>query len=497
MQAEASYSLPAKAFIISFGKIINRLSALFAIIYLSYHLPKSDYGSYRQVWLLFNTLVPVLSLGIPISVNYFFPLLKEEEKKSFIFQTYFSLSILGFVFTLLFYYGASVFGILFNNNEIVELIKYFSIIPFLALPTLFYQNLFVCIDNPLLATKVSLLCSLFYFLSIIIPLEYGYSIIEMIYCLTIFYLVQFLFISTLYYNIFKRHKLSFNSILLIKQFKYAIPVGFASAIGIVTINIDNLFISSYFSPSKLAEYVNGAMELPFIGIITGSVMAVLMPEFVSRYNKNKLNDVLKLWHSSITKVAIIFFPLMCFLFIFSEEFMIVFFSEKYIQSADIFRIYLLQLPCRITIFGIILLSMNQTSFVLKSTLLCLLINLVLNFILINSLGVVGPAIATIISLYFISLLQLKKISSKLKSNMFQILPWKYLFSILLISLASSLIVFLIDFNIIMDYFDSILINNISIIILGGILYMISFISLCLISGIADKNKILGYIKNVH
>ena len=76
MQSSHSYSLPAKAFIISFGKIINRLSALFAIVYLSYHLPKEDYGSYRQVWLLFNTLVPVLSFGIPISVNYFFPLLK-------------------------------------------------------------------------------------------------------------------------------------------------------------------------------------------------------------------------------------------------------------------------------------------------------------------------------------------------------------------------------------------------------------------------------------
>ena len=57
MQSPLSYSLPAKAFIISFGKIINRLSALFAIIYLSYHLPKEDYGSYRQVWLLFNILV--------------------------------------------------------------------------------------------------------------------------------------------------------------------------------------------------------------------------------------------------------------------------------------------------------------------------------------------------------------------------------------------------------------------------------------------------------
>ena len=171
MQFPSSSSLPAKAFIISFGKVINRLSALFAIIYLSYHLPKEDYGSYRQVWLLFNTLVPILSLGIPISVNYFFPLLKEDERKSFIFQTYFSLLVLGLFFALLFFLGASGFSTLFNNNQIEELMKYFCVIPFLALPILFYQNLFVCLDNPVLATKVSLVSSIFYFMSIIIPLE--------------------------------------------------------------------------------------------------------------------------------------------------------------------------------------------------------------------------------------------------------------------------------------------------------------------------------------
>ena len=101
---QKSYSLFQKAFIISFGKVFNRLSALFVIIYLSYHLPKEDYGSYRQIWLLFNTLVPVISLGIPVSVNYFFPLLKEEDKNMFIFQTYFFLLILGLLFSTLFFF---------------------------------------------------------------------------------------------------------------------------------------------------------------------------------------------------------------------------------------------------------------------------------------------------------------------------------------------------------------------------------------------------------
>ena len=494
MQTSASYSLPTKAFIISFGKIINRLSALFAIIYLSYHLPKSDYGSYRQVWILFNTLVPVLSLGIPISVNYFFPLLEQSEKKSFIFQTYFSLSVLGFLFTLLFLFGAPSFGALFNNPQIVELVKYFSLIPFLALPTLFYQNLFVCLDNPLLATKVSLIASLGYFLTIIVPLEYGYSIIEMIYCLTVFYLIQFICVSYLYYNIFKEYSFNFNFSLIIKQFKYAIPVGFTSAIGIISINIDNLFVSSYFSSSKLAEYANGAMELPFIGIVTGSIMAVLMPEFVKRYNDNKLDNVIQLWHSSVTKVATLFFPMMCFLFIFSDQFIVLFFSEKYMQSAEIFRIYLLQLPCRITIFGIILLSMNKTSFVLRSTVLCLLINFFLNLILINKLGIVGPAIATIISLYFISLIQLFKISFSLKSNIFEIFPWKYLITILLFSIIPAMLINFIDLTRMIN-FSSSFVSNVLIISVGGFLYLIIFILLCFMSGLIDRDAIMKSFNN--
>jgi len=490
-----SYSLPAKAFIISFGKIINRASALFAIIYLSYHLPKEDYGSYRQVWLLFNTLVPVLSLGIPVSVNYFFPLLREEQKKTFIFQTYFCLLILGFLFALLFFLGASGFSVLFNNNQINELMKYFCIIPFLALPTLFYQNLFICLDNPLLATKVSLLSSIFYFIAIVVPLQLGYSIIDMIYCLTIFYLIQFLVISCLYYKIFRKKIFRFNRKLLMDQFKYAIPVGLSSAIGIIGINIDNVFVSTYFDIKSFAEYANGAMELPFIGIITGSIMAVLMPEFVKRYNDKKNNDVIRLWHSSIIKTAVLFFPLMCFLFIFSQELIIIFFSSIYKDgiSADIFRIYLLQLPCRLTIFGVVLLSMNQPKFVLKTSLLFLFLNISLNYILIRQeyLSIMGPAVSTVISLYCISLLQLNKIGIKFNLKFSQIFPWIQLAKIIIISVLSGLIIYLVNFKI-LNLFDNIFLNNLVIVLIGLCSYSILFLFLGFITKTINKTNILNF-----
>ena len=494
---EKKYSLSKQAFIISFGKTINRLAALFAIMYLSYNLSKDIYGSYRQVWLLFNTLVPILSIGIPISVNYFIPLLKDSQRKYFVFQTYALLCILGFLFSLIMFFGANSFSVLFENPEVLHLAKYFSIIPFLCLPTLFYQNLFVCLNNPLLATKVSLFSSVTYLSAIIIPIYYGYSISDMIIILTYYYLIQFLLIGFLIYKMFKNIEMQYSFGLIKKQIYYAVPVGLTAAIGIISMSVDKIFISSFFTTEEFAEYANGAMELPFIGIITGSIMAVLMPKFVKLYNSDDIISLIRIWKSSIRKVAFMFFPLMCILFIFSEQLIILFFSEKYLESVDIFRIYLLQLPCRITIFGIVLLSINQTSFVLKSTLLYLIFNISLNFILIKSLGIVGPAIATIISLYFISFLQLEKISCHMNSKISQILPWSYLGKILVISIFVGFVIYQFNIFILNQYLSTELVDNIIRIFIGGASYIILFVWMCLITKTSNKENILKYINNVN
>ena len=426
-----SYSLSKKAFIISFGKVINRLAALFAIMYLSYNLPKDIYGSYRQVWLLFNTLVPIISIGIPISINYFIPLLKENERKYFVIQTYFLLCILGFLFSLILFFGANSFAILFKNPEILNLIKYFSIIPFLCLPTLFYQNLFVCLDNPLLATKVSLFSSISYLLAIVFPIYIGYTVSDMIIILTYYYLIQFIVISFLIFRIFRGIRVNYSFTLIKKQIYYAVPIGLTSAIGIISMSVDKIFISSFFNPETFAEYANGAMELPFIGILTGSIMAVLMPEFVKLYNSKKIENIIRIWHSSITKIAFIFFPLMFFLFMYSQEFMVLFFSSKYESSSEIFRIYLLGLPCRITIFSYILLSANLARYVLKYSIYTFILNIIFNYILINKLGVVGPAppikiypsLNLVISLIFISKKSYPNLLQKIFGEIFNALKF--------------------------------------------------------------------------
>ena len=491
---KTSYSLSKKAFIISFGKVINRASALFAIIYLSYSLSKDVYGSYRQVWLLFNTLVPIISLGIPVSINYFIPLLDNKERKTFAIQTYLLLAILGLLFSFILFFGSNYFGILFQNSNISTLIKYFSIIPFLCLPTLFYQNLFVCLDNPVLATKVSLFSSITYILSIIIPIYLGYSVLDMIMILTCHYIIQFILFSFLMYQAFIDIDFNYSFNLLKKQISYAVPVGLTSTIGILSINIDKFFIATFFDSKTFAEYTNGSMELPFIGILTGSIMAILMPEFVKLYKSKDIKNLIKIWHSSIVKVAFIFFPLMCFLFLFADIIVTLLFSSKYISSTGIFKIYLLTLPSRITIFGIILLSMNLSKYVLKYSIYTFILNIILNYKLIKKIGVFGPAIATIIIIYSINLIQLNKIGQIFNYNFISIFPWKKLRDIMLVSLLSIVIVYIFNEILLTKILQ--LFNSLAIIFISGIIYLFIYLLLSTMLKVFPLEEIKKTIRGV-
>ena len=113
------------------------------------------------------------------------------------------------------------------------------------------------------------------------------------------------------------------------------------------------------------------------------------------------------------------------------------------------------------------------------------------------MGIVGPAIATIISLYFISFLQLEKISFHMNSKISQILPWSYLGKILVISIFAGFIIYQFNIFILNQYLSIELVDNIIRIFIGGASYIILFIWMCLITKTSNKENILKYINNVN
>lgn len=481
------YRLSTKAAVISFGQLSTTLSHLAVAVILSYSLSKSDYGSYRQVWLLYRTLIPILTLGLPISINYFFPKLESSGQKIQNLQTYLLLAVLGLLLSSILFFCAPLFSAWFNNQRLTEFLRIFSLIPLLTFPTLYYQNLFVCLDKTVLVVKISLFMALGYFGSCIIPILLGYSIKEIFIIFSVFSFLQLLIVSYFMFRPFEKLKIEWKNTFFFEQLKYSFPIGLTLTVGILSKQLDKLVISSYFSPDQFATYINGAFELPLIGILTGSITAVLMPEFVKLVHTKDINELIRIWHSAIRKVALIIFPVMFFLLIFAPEFLTLLFSQKYAASSSIFRIYLLALPHRITNYGMILLSLGLSSLVLRYSIYMLTFNLGLNFALIHLLGFSGPAIATLIVVNFINFAQLNIISKKLSIPFRDIFPWLALGKILIVSSGTAGIIYIAKLLVPFQ-------NNILLLFSAGILFCIIFFIIGFSLKFLNKNDLQIPIK---
>jgi O-antigen/teichoic acid export membrane protein len=178
---------------------------------------------------------------------------------------------------------------------------------------------------------------------------------------------------------------------------------------------------------EFANYVNGAIEIPLIGVITGSIASVIlvdMTKYISEGNKQKALDLFK---KAAVKSAAILFPVMVFLLIAGKPFIVTLYSEKYLESVVPFYIYLFVLPIRIVMYGSALMAMGQSKAILIRSVFDLLINLILSIVLVYFFGYLGAAVATILTLYIWTVpYNLYKISRGFGVRMLRTLPIKEL-----------------------------------------------------------------------
>jgi len=120
----------------------------------------------------------------------------------------------------------------------------------------------------------------------------------------------------------------FNRELLIKVLKFSLPLGIATAMGTLRMEMDKLFIGFVMDTEKLALYTNAAKELP-VTMISASFTAVLLPHIARLQKDNKTEEGVKLWNDVTVLSFIINSMIACGLFVFSKEAVLFLYSEKY------------------------------------------------------------------------------------------------------------------------------------------------------------------------
>lgn len=431
-----------KAGFISLSRVVNLLGLLITTIILARYFSKPEFASYDQLWLIFNTITPIISFAFTNS-TYFFG--ARENASEYIKSIFLILTASGFALTIFLFLLRFEISTLLNNPEFAINFFYFAPFFLFSIPSLLLDAILILRNQLKKLFIITALTILSYFLIILtavflkqtIPFIFtGLSIISISRFIYSGYVVRKFFSSPRSGGI---HNLisHANEILI-----YSIPLIIAHIAGSLSRQVDKYIVANNFPAELYAIYTIGAKELPVVPLITSSFTAVIFPEISKLYNSGKNCEIVKLANDAIKSTSVVIVPIFAYLLFFSKEFVLILFSEKYVESVPIFRIYLLFLPIRILIYGPILSALGKQKLYMLVSFLDLTLNTALGVILVKIIYILGPAVAVVTSTYIEAFSMLFLISKTLSSKLNQLLPLKFLLTILLLTFALAFLCYL-------------------------------------------------------
>lgn len=350
---------------------------------LSRYFNKPDYGTYKQVMYVYNTLLTVFTLGLPRAYSYFLPRVPLNQSRQLIKKISTIFIVLGLVFSLFLFSFAGVIAKVLNNEDLTIALRIFSVVPTLLLPTMGLEGILATYKKSMYMAFYTIATRIVMLISVIVPVCFfhgGY--VEAIIGFVFSSFISFALASYLKYLPIKNEDKEKCSVTIKEIFNFSIPLLTASIWGVIITSADQFFVSRYFGSEVFADFSNGNMDMPFIGMIIGATSTVLSPIFskMSNDNVDPKKQILPLWQSVFEKSAKIVFPLVLYCMVFADLIMVFLYGQQYELSKNYFRIRLITNFFTIIAFAPLLINVGKVRFYSNVQLIGAIILVLLEFL---------------------------------------------------------------------------------------------------------------------
>lgn len=474
MKITSNTSNTQQAFWVALASLVTFSFGILSAAVLSRYLSKIDYGTYKQVLFIYSTLLIVLTLGLPKAYSFFLPRVENNQAKHAIKKITNIFFVLGAIFSLLLYLFSGIIADLLNNDQLELAIKIFSPVPFFMLPTMGIESIFSCYRKTHFATIYTLCTRVLMLLCMVLPVVvFKTTYVGALIGFTIASFFTFLIALYLKYLPLKDYGNEESGLNYQRIFSFSLPIMIASIWGGIEISSSQFFISRYFGTETFAEYANGAIELPIVGMILGATSTILSPIF-SRMSYEKVElktELYPLWIRVFEKSSMLTYPFLVFCIIFAEEIMILFYGHSYAQSAIYFQIFNIYYFFTIIVYGPYLINTGRQKLYANAHMYSVLVLIPVQIVILKLLkDPISLVVVLLLIKVFRTVFFLNVIAKDFECNIFNLLPigmmLKIIFSVSLIGLTCKYILLEI-FNI----------NGLYLLFIGGGSYIFLY-SLC-------------------
>ena len=409
------------ALVLMSGRTLAFAATFFIPVILARVFDQVQFGTYKQLFLVFSTVFCIAQLGMSQSLYYFLPRVPRLAGQ-YVANSICFLALVGLLGFGALTAAAPKLASWLNNDQLAPYFWWIGLYLLLMMISTGLEIVMVSRGKYGWASASYASSDLVRAAAFIVPvLLFGQLRWLMMGAVAIAALRA---AATLFY-FFREFGAAFrpDRALLGTQLAYALPFGLAVMVEILQASLPQYFVAHSFDPATFAIFAVGCLQIPLVDFAaspTSDVMMVKMQESLSAGDRQAVLDI---WHDITWKLALLFFPLAALMMVNARAMIVLLFTDRYLASAPIFLVWSSMIL--LTTFQVdgVMRVFAQTRFLLWINLVRLAITAALLQWSISTLHLLGAALVCVLATAAFKVAALARMRNLLDVPASRLLPW--------------------------------------------------------------------------
>ena len=436
MTGDRSESIFRPALLLMAGRMLGFAAAFAIPVVLVRVFDQSEFGTYKQLFLMYTTLFGIAQFGMAESLFYFLPSGGRQAGRYTCNAMLLLVGAGALCFAGLWAAGNRIAG-WFNNDSLATYLPLVGLYLVFMLGSAVFEIVMIARKRHFLASCVyacsDVLRTLMCILPALIYRRLEWLMVGMVVAAVLRYITALTYLRKEFGGGFRPDKT-----LLLRQLGYAAPFAAAVFIDMLQSNLHMYAVSFHFDAATFAIYSVGCMQIPLVDFMMTSSSNVLMVRMREHLQADDRSSVLTTWHDATRKLAMIFVPMVGCLLVVAHELIVTLFTASYTRSVPVFMVWTMTVLLSALLTDSILRVYAQMRFlIVMNVLKLLLLVLSINWFL-SSYGLMGAVLVTLLVTLVAKVMALARSQVLMGCTVRQLLPWRHLAGIVAVGTVAAI-----------------------------------------------------------
>ena len=403
------------------GRTIGYVAAFAIPVVLARLFDQTEFGIYKQIFLIYGTLYVLAQVGIAESLYYFVPRNPGQSGRH-VSNALATLAAAGGVCFALLAISRNRIGDLLGTPALANYLPLLGAFVALMLMTALFEIVLVSRKRYLAAAWTYAASDVGRTVLIVLPALLLGGIRWVMIGAVAFAAMRFVAMLVALWREF-RGAIGGDAQLWRRQLAYAMPFALAVGVEVVQMNFHQYFVAARFDAATFAVYAVGCLQIPLVDVIATSSANVMMVRMSADGADRHGAAALAAWHLTVLRLAFVMFPLTVFLILTARHIITILFTSSYLASVPIFMLWTLTILPAVFCVDAVLRVYAQTRFMFAMNLLRLVILAAMIGWLTAAFGLAGAVLVTLASTVIARVVGLVRIARLMQVGLTQVLPY--------------------------------------------------------------------------